>query len=80
MAIDWNAPLQTKDGKFGMLMPAIPFETRRRVAVARNGHRPSSDRNQWSQPGKEVTVWLYPESGVARCDGQPSDLDLENAR
>jgi len=44
--------------------------------MCRDGSRPSSDPKEQTQPGKETTVWLYPEDGVARCDRQPSDMDL----
>lgn len=79
MAIDWNASLQTKSFKFGLLLPSPSHELRRRVAIARDGARPSPDPAQWSRPGHEVTVWLYPEDGVSRCDRAPSDMDLVNA-
>lgn len=74
--IDWNASLRTKGGKFGALLPNAPHETRRRVAMCRDGLRPSTDPNERSRPGKEITTWLYPENGIARCDGEPSEDDL----
>jgi len=77
--IDWSKSLVTKGGKVGVLLPPADVETRRRAQMCRDGSRPSSDPNEQSRPGREVTTWLYPEDGVARCDRQPSDMDLLNA-
>jgi hypothetical protein len=74
--VDWNSDLRTKSGSVGILLPAVPYETRRRVMMCRDGSRPSSDPKEQTRPGKEVTTWLYPEDGVARCDRQASDMDL----
>ena len=74
--VDWNGQLRTKGGKLGLLLPPAPLEKRRRVAISRDGLAPTTDVSEWSRPGKEVTVWLYRESGVIRCDGQPCDMDL----
>lgn len=76
-AIDWSGPLVTKSGKFGLLLPDSPIDRRKRVAVARDGSRPSSDPNEWSKPGREVTVWLYRENGRVRTDEQPCDDDID---
>lgn len=76
-AIDWTGPLVTKSGKFGLILPDNPLDKRKRVAVARDGSRPSSDPDQWTKPGREVTVWLYREDGRLRVDGQPCDDDIE---
>lgn len=77
--INWNASLRTKDGKIGLLLPPVPHELRRRVAMCRDGSRPPTDPKEQNQPGREMTTWLYGEDGIARCDGQPSDADLVNA-
>lgn len=76
MAIDWSKEVRTKGGKIGVVLGPVPLETRRRVMMCRDGSRPSSDPNEQTRPGKEVTTWLYPEDGIARCDRAPSDMDL----
>jgi hypothetical protein len=47
--------------------------------MARDGSPPSTDPKEQMKEGKQVTTWLYPEDGIARCDRQPSDADLVNA-
>ncbi len=79
MALDWTKPLRTKGGAFAMLLPSVGHDPRRRVAQARDGSKPSPVPGEWRKPGREVTVWLYPEDGISRCDRQPSDMDLVNA-
>ncbi len=74
--VDWNSELRTKGGKIGLLLPAVPYETRRRVAMCRDGSRPSRDPQEQTRPGKEMTTWLYAEDGILRCDHQPSEMDL----
>lgn len=62
-----------------MLLPSVTHDPRRRVAMARDGSFPSTDPKEQMKEGKQVTTWLYPEDGIARCDRQPSDADLVNA-
>jgi hypothetical protein len=74
--VNWDGPLRTKSGKTGLLLQPTALETRRRVAICRDGRKPSLDTSTWSEPGSEVTVWLYAEDGILSCDRCPSDMDI----
>jgi hypothetical protein len=69
--IDWSRPVRTKH------LPAmvgiareIGITGRRRVAL------PSLSKGDKAH--EHLTWFLYPDSGISRCDGQPSEYDLEN--
>lgn len=69
MPLDWNAPLQTKEGTEGILMEPGSWQqrtgdTRRRVLIDVGGAWP--------------TVFLYREDGTCRADGSASPMDLIN--
>lgn len=69
--IDWSLPVRTKGhGWRGRLLHDRGAGDRRRVIL------PCISPD----PHKKImgTVYLYPESGVCRCDGQAGPYDLEN--
>jgi hypothetical protein len=71
MTIDWSRPICTKHERplIGMLLPGVGAGNTRRVAM------PSMSQ---VKPQEHLTVYLYADSGIGRCDGVESDDDLVN--
>lgn len=72
MAIEWNRPVVTHDGRHGLVLPDDTWNPKKRVAIQRSGHRFAALTD-----GREVTTWLYNLDGT--IDGDRSgDWSLRN--
>lgn len=76
--IDWSLPIRTKGhGYIGKLLYDRDATGRRRVSLPQPPHyRGFWTPKNWEEDAR--TTYLYAESGVCRCDGQPGPFDLEN--
>lgn len=77
MPVDWNCPLETRDGRLGLLLPrdgwqVVKGDNRRRVLVCSF----VAPRNETER--ESCTVWLYSEEGRCNTGGSDSPLDVHN--
>lgn len=81
MAINWNLPLVTRDGRPAELLPVDGWQTatgdtRRRVRTFNDSRVRFGTEQARTEP---YTVWLHSEAGRCNAAGHDSPMDVFNA-
>lgn len=62
--VDWNKPVVTADGRYGIVLPSEALIPYRRVMIDPSGKRISD-----ASAVKNATVWHYNEDGTLNAEG-----------